>query len=144
MEEDYRLNNFEIRSKLCISFQKQMDKSMLVKIQKITCVQLVPFSSGRREGANLSSLVIVLPNLEFLNHFVDQLCYFKLGILIPSLRTYAPGDRSHPYRKDRWRLHFYFCDLPSRAGNRYDNYHQLSFGFEMQKLLYIFFLFICF
>ena len=30
------------------------------------------------------------------------------------------GDRSHPYRKDRWQLHFYFCDHPSRAKNRYD------------------------
>ena len=26
----------------------------------------------------------------------------------PYLRTYAPGDRSHPYRKDRWWLHFIF------------------------------------
>ena len=33
---------------------------------------------------------------------------FKLGISIPSLETRVPGDRSHPYRKNRWRLHFIF------------------------------------
>ena len=32
----------------------------------------------------------------------------KIGIEIPNLRTCIPGDRSHPYRKDRWRLHFIF------------------------------------
>ena len=47
----------------------------------------------------------------------------KLGILIPSLRICIPGDRSHPYKKDRWRLHFYVCDHPSRAENRYDTYN---------------------
>ena len=69
---------------------------------------IVPFSNGRREGANPSSRVIVLPNQEFLNHFVDQLCCLKLGISVPSLRTCIPGDRSHSYRKDRSRLHLIF------------------------------------
>ena len=29
-------------------------------------------------------------------------------ISVPSLETSTPGDRSHPYRKDRWRLHLIF------------------------------------
>ena len=48
---------------------------------------------------------------------------FKLGILAPSLETRVSGDRSHPYRKDRWRLHFYVCGHPSQAKNRYDITH---------------------
>ena len=40
----------------------------------------------------------------------------KPGIEIPNLRTCISGDRSHPYRKDRWRLHFYFRGHPSRSG----------------------------
>ena len=63
---------------------------------------MVPFLNGRREGANPSSRVIVPPDLEFPNQF----CW--LVILISSLRTCTPGDRSHSYRKDRWRLHFIF------------------------------------
>ena len=94
---------------------------MLVRIQKITCAQLVPFSNGRREGANPSSRVIVLSSLESQTFVVDQLCCFKLGISIPSLRTCIPGDRSHPYRKDRWRLHFIFVVFQVVAGNRYDS-----------------------
>ena len=70
---------------------------------------MVPFPNGRREGANPSSRVNVPPDLEFLNHFfADQSVYFKLGLQTPSLRTCIPGDRSHLYRKDRWRLHFTF------------------------------------
>ena len=65
----------------------------------------MPFSNGRREGANPSSRVIVLPDQEFPNHFADQLCCLKLGISIPSLRTCILGDWSHQYRKYRWRLH---------------------------------------
>ena len=82
---------------------------------------MVPFLNGRREGANPSSRVIVLSSLESQTCFVDQLYYFKLGISIPSLKICIPGHRSHPYRKDRWRLHLYFCGPPSRAGNRYDS-----------------------
>ena len=33
---------------------------------------MVPFSNGRREGANPSSRVIILPSLEFLNYFVEH------------------------------------------------------------------------
>ncbi|XWS67063.1 hypothetical protein CRYUN_Cryun05aG0254300 [Craigia yunnanensis] len=33
------------------------------------------------------------------------------------------GDRSHPYRKDRWRLHFYVHGQPSRAEYRYNSRH---------------------
>ena len=59
--------------------------------------------------------VIVLPDQEFPNHFVDQLCRLKLGISVLSLETRVAGDRSHPYKKDQWRLHFYVCGLPSRG-----------------------------
>ena len=69
---------------------------------------MVPFPNGRCEGVNPSSRVIVLPNLESQTCFVNQLYCFKLGILVPSLKTCIPGNRSHPYRKDRWRLHFNF------------------------------------
>ena len=69
---------------------------------------MVPFSNGRRKGANPSSRVIVFSSLESQTFFVDQLCCFKLGISISSLKTCIPSDRSHPYRKDRWRLHFIF------------------------------------
>ena len=55
---------------------------------------------------------------------MGQLCRFKLGISIPNLKTCLPSDRSHPYRKDRWRLHFY--DPSSRAENRYDNDFMLN------------------
>ena len=83
---------------------------------------MVSFSNGRREGSNLSSHVTELPDFRILKPiFVDQLCCFKLGISILSLRTRISGDRSHSYRKDRWRLHFYFCGLPSRAGSHYDS-----------------------
>ena len=69
---------------------------------------MVSFSNGRREGANPSSRVIVLPSLESQTFVVDQLCRFKLGISVPGLETRVPDDRSHLYRKDRWRLHFIF------------------------------------
>ena len=69
---------------------------------------MVPFSNGHREGVNPFSRVIVLPDLKSLTIHVDQSFCFKLGISVPSLRTCIPGDRSHPYRKDRWRLHFTF------------------------------------
>ena len=77
--------------------------------------------NGRCEGANPSSRVIVLPSLESQTFVVDPLCCFKLGILVPNLNTCIPGDRSHPYRKYRWRLHFIFVVIPVVAGNRYDN-----------------------
>ena len=32
------------------------------------------------------------------------------------------GVQSHLYKKDWWRLHCIVFSLPSRAGNRYDNY----------------------
>ena len=67
---------------------------------------MVPFSNWRCEGANLSSRVIVFPSLKSQTFVVDQLCGFKLGILVPNLKTCIPDDRSHPYRKDRWQLHF--------------------------------------
>ena len=86
----------------------------------------MPFSNGRREGANPSSRVIVLPSLESQTFVVDQLCCFKLGISIPNLKTCIPGDQSHTYRKDLWRLHFNFYGHPSRAGNRYDNPHYVN------------------
>ena len=89
-------------------------------IWKMMCL-LVSFSNERREGANPFSRVIVLPNLEFSNQLHRQLYYFKLGISIPGLKICISGDRSHPYKKDRWRLHFYFCGCPSRAKNRYDS-----------------------
>ena len=69
---------------------------------------MVPFPNGRRKGANPSSRVIVLPSLESQTFVVDQLCHFELGILVPNLKTCISGDRSHLYRKDRWRLHFIF------------------------------------
>ena len=95
---------------------------------------LVPFSNGRCEGANPSSHVTELPDFRILKTiFVDQLCCFKLGISIPNLRTCAPGDRSHPYRKDRWRLHFIFVVFQVVAGNRFDKDNQeiqSKFDFE--------------
>ena len=33
---------------------------------------------------------------------------YELGISVSSLETRILGDRSHPYRKDRWRFHFIF------------------------------------
>ena len=70
---------------------------------------MVPFSNGRREGANPFSHVTELPDFRILKtNFVDQLCCFKLGISISSSRTHVSDDRSHPYRKDRWRIHFIF------------------------------------
>ena len=39
-----------------------------VNLEDDMCL-LVPFSNGRREGANLSSCVIVLLKLESLNHY---------------------------------------------------------------------------
>ena len=94
------------------------------QIQKITYAHLVPFLNERRKGANPSLRVTELPDFRFLKTiFVDQLCCFKLGISIPSLRTHVSDDRSHEYRKDRWRLHFYVCGHPSRAGNHYDTYN---------------------
>ena len=81
---------------------------MLIRIWMTTRVPLVPFSNERREGANLSLRVIVLPNLESQTFVVDQLCCFKLGISVPNLKTCIPGDRSHPYRKDLRRLHLIF------------------------------------
>ena len=61
--------------------------------------------NGYRKSANFFSCIIVPLNLEFL----DQYCrpvnlFFELGISISNLRTRVLGDRSHPYRKDRWRL----------------------------------------
>ena len=53
--------------------------------------------------------------------FVDQSICLELGFSNPSLKTCLSGDRSHPYRKDRWRLHCIICVLPSRTGNRYDS-----------------------
>ena len=41
-------------------------------------------------------------------NFVDHLCCFKLRISVPSLRICTSGDRSHLYRKDRWRLYLIF------------------------------------
>ena len=43
---------------------------MLIWIRKTIYVELVPFSNGRREGANPSSRVIELPDLEFSNQFL--------------------------------------------------------------------------
>ena len=37
---------------------------------------LVPFSNGRREGVNPSSRVIVLPDLESLNHYCRSVYLF--------------------------------------------------------------------
>ena len=78
---------------------------------------LVPFSNGRCEGANPSSHVIALLDLEFFEPlpWTSQFV-FELGISVPNLETCFPGDRSHPYRKDRWRLHFIFGSPPSRSG----------------------------
>ena len=91
---------------------------------------MVPFSNGRCEGANLSSHVTELPNLEFSNQFRRLvISCFKLGISIPSLRSCLPGDRQQSYRKDRWRLHCYFCGHPSRAGNRYYKFIMLNLCF---------------
>ena len=50
----------------------------------------------------------------------------KLGISIPDLETRVSGDRSHPYRKDRWRLHFSFVVIQVVTGNRYDNEHDMQ------------------
>ena len=82
---------------------------------------MVPFSNERFEGVNPSSHVTALSDLELPNRFRRAVMLFKLEISIPSLRTRTLGDRSHPYRKDRWRLHFYFCGHPCRAENRYDS-----------------------
>ena len=73
----------------------------------------MPFSNGRREGANLFSRVIVLPILESQTFVVDQLCCFKLGISVPNLKTCIPSDRSHPYKKNRWRLHLFLWSSKS-------------------------------
>ena len=82
---------------------------------------MVSFSNGRRAGANPSSRVIVLPSLKSQTFFVDQLYHFKLGISVLNLETWTPGDRSHLYRKDRWRLHLFFVVIQVVAGNRYDS-----------------------
>ena len=95
---------------------------------------MVPFSNGRHEGANPSSRVIIFPGLESQTLVVDQLYYFKLGISVPNLKTCISGDRSHPYRKDQWRLHFHVCDHPSRAGNRYDTFVKDSNPFQIETL----------
>ena len=79
-------------------------------------VQLVPFSNGRREGANPSSRVIVLPSLEFSNHFVEQLYCLKLGISVPSLKTCVPGDRSPRTEKIGGDSILIFGSHPSRGG----------------------------
>ena len=71
----------------------------------------------RREGANPSLRVIVLPDQEFPNHLVDQLCHF-LRISIPSLRTRVTDHtRTEKIGGDSI---FMFCGHPSRAENRYD------------------------
>ena len=50
---------------------------------------------------------IVPSDLEFHINIADQsICFFEFGILVPSLRTCAPGGQLHPYRKDRWQLLF--------------------------------------
>ena len=78
---------------------------------------MVPFSNGRCEGANPSSHVIELPDFRFSIQFCRPVVsLFWLGISVPNLETRVPGDRSHPYKKDRWRFHFNFCGLPSRGG----------------------------
>ena len=38
--------------------------------------------------------------------FVDQSICLELGLSNPNLKTCLSGDRSHPYRKDRWWLHY--------------------------------------
>ena len=78
---------------------------------------MVPFSNGRREGTNPSSHVIELSDFRILKTiFVDQSCCFKLGISILGFKIRIPGDRSHPYRKNRWRLHINFCGHPNHSG----------------------------
>ena len=47
---------------------------MLVNLEDDMCLFLVAFSNGRREGANPSSRVIVLPDLESLNHYYGPVC----------------------------------------------------------------------
>ena len=47
-----------------------------VNLEDDMCL-LVPFSNGRREGANLSSRVIVLPSLESQTFVMGQLYCFK-------------------------------------------------------------------
>ena len=101
---------------------------MLFWIRKIICVLLVPFPNGRREGANPSSRVIVLSSLESQTFVVDQLRRFKLGISIPNLKTCIPGDRSHPYRKDRWWLHFIFVIIRVERETHYDSHKVHKFN----------------
>ena len=69
---------------------------------------------------------------------------FKLGFSVPSLRTRIPSGRSHPYRKDRWRLH-YFCGHPSRAGNSYDRLALFRYvlSFILIRIFNLFVMFIC-
>ena len=82
---------------------------------------LVPFSNGRREGANPSSRVTVLQDLEFLNQSrrpvnlclnqgFRSLVQKHVSRVINHTRTEKIGGDS-----------IYFCGHPSRAGNRYDS-----------------------
>ena len=84
----------------------------------MTCAQLVPFSNGRREGANPSSRVTELPDFRILKPFVDQ-SFFLLGISIPSLRTRVTDHtRTEKIGGDSI---LFLVVLQVVAGNRYDN-----------------------
>ena len=91
---------------------------------------MVPFSNKHREVANPTSRVIVSSDLEFSNQYCRPVnIVFKLGISIPSLRTRIPGDPSHSYRKDRWRIHLFFWSS-KLSGNYYDKVVQLALRVE--------------
>ena len=79
---------------------------------------MVPFSNGRREGANPSSRVIVLLSLKSQTFVVDQLCYFKLGISVPSLRTRVT-DHTRTEKIDGDSI-FIFVINQVMTKNRYD------------------------
>ena len=86
---------------------------------------MVPFSNGRREGANLFSRVIVLLSLESQTFVVDQLRYFKLGISIPSLRTHTSRVTDHTrIEKIGGDSILFLVVLQVVAGNRYDSYRR--------------------
>ena len=77
MKNDCGLNNPEIRNKLCTSILIKIGKyKACLLIEKIMYVLLVPFSDGRHEGANPSSRVTELPDLEFSNQFCRPFILF--------------------------------------------------------------------
>ena len=89
---------------------------------------MVPFSNGRRESANPSSRVIVLPSLESQIFVVDQSCCFKLGIPIPNQEQASRVTDHTRTEKIGGDSILFLVVLQVVAGNRYDIPHFSAFG----------------